>query len=251
MARQFLSAVFCLLLLSGKATAGWYHVENYEGSIGPNPVHLSLQTYTFGSGITVEGSYFLDDKQSPIALYGKVSGTGIALCEVADDKEFERVIVMGSKTPADTTGCPFSLELGDGSLTGSWGRGADKFPATLRKVATLDDTGEGKIEGNVEVPFWAQTATDRFAGLYTKTEDGICMTKMQVINKKRKKAVQTIKFGGDLCNAGMLMTPIYWNVQKQTERGTDIISVNFYDGRAGYEEVYVFDRKTKKYRLRK
>jgi hypothetical protein len=47
------------------------------------------------------------------------------------------------------------------------------------------------------------------------------------------------------------MTPIYWNVQKQTEQRKDIISVNFYDGRAGYEEDYVFDRKTKKYRLKK
>ena len=251
MVRQFVSAVFCLLLLSGKATAGWYHVENYEGSIGPDPVHLSLQTYSFGSGITVQGSYFYDAKQSPIALYGKANGTSLALCAIADDEEFERVIVMGKKTGLDTSGCPFSLELGDGVLTGSWSKGADKFAVSLRKVAGLDDTGEGKVEGTVEIPFWAQTATDRFAGIYTKTDNGICMTKMQIINKKRKKAVQTIKFGGDLCNAGMLMTPIYWNVQKSVERGKDIISVNFYDGRAGYEEDYVFDRKTKKYRKRK
>ncbi|MEP6566634.1 MAG: hypothetical protein ABJB10_16005 [Mesorhizobium sp.] len=252
MARQFVSAVFCLLLLSGKAMAGWYHVENYEGSIGPNPVHLSLQTDdSFGSGITVEGSYIYDAKQSPIALYGKISGTSVALCEIADDKEFEQVIVMGSKTPVDTTGCPFALELGDGVLAGSWNKGADKFPVNLKKVAGFDDTGEGKVEGTVEIPFWTQTATDRFAGIYAKTDNGICMTKMQIINKKRKKAIQTIKFGGDLCNAGMLMTPIYWNVQKSVERGKDIISVSFNDGRAGYEEDYVFDRKTKKYRLRK
>jgi hypothetical protein len=251
MVRQFVSAVFCLLLLSAKAMAGWYHVENYEGSIGPDPVHLSLQTYSFGSGITVQGSYFYDAKQSPIALYGKASGAGLALCEIGDDKEFERIIVMGKKTGLDTAGCPFSLELGDGVLTGSWSKGADKFPVSLRKVAGLDDTGEGKVEGTVEIPFWAQSATDRFAGIYAKTDDGICMTKMQIINKKRKKAVQTIKFGGDLCNAGMLMTPIYWNVQNSVERGKDVISVSFYDGRAGYEEEYVFDRKTKKYRLKK
>jgi hypothetical protein len=136
-------------------------------------------------------------------------------------------------------------------LTGSWSKGADKFPVSLRKVGGLDDTGEGKVEGTVEIPFWAQTTTDRFAGIYTKTDSGICMTKMQVINKKRKKVVQTIKFGGELCNAGMLMTPIYENVQKWVERRKDIISVNFYDGRAGYDEEYVFDGKTKKYRLRK
>lgn len=251
MVRQFVSAVFCLLLFSGKAIAGWYHVENYEGSIGPNPVHLSLQTYTFGSGLTVQGSLVYDAKQSPITLYGKANGTSIALCEIADDKEFQRVIVMGSKTPFDVTRCPFSLELGDGVLTGSWSKGADKFAVNLKRVAGFDDTHEGKIDGNVEIPFWAQTATDRFSGIYTKTDDYICMEKMLVINKKRKKVVQTIDFDDEDCNAGMLMTPIYWNVQRQTERGKDIISVNFRDGRAGYEEVYVFDRKTKKYRLRK
>jgi hypothetical protein len=144
MVRQFVSAVFCLLLLSGNAMAGWYHVENYEGSIGPNPVHLSLQNYTFGSGLTIQGSLFYDDKQSPIALYGKTTGASVALCEIADDKEFERVIVMGSKTPVDTSGCPFALELGDGSLTGSWSKGADKFPVNLKKVAGFDDTGEGR-----------------------------------------------------------------------------------------------------------
>jgi len=128
--------------------------------------------------------------------------------------------------------------------------------------ALLDKTGidKNEIDGLVMAgltgtgaanPFWAQTTAHRFAGIYTKTDNGICMTKMQVINKKRKKAVQTIKFGGDLCNAGMLMTSIHDNVQKSVERGKDIISVNFYDGRAGYEEDYVFDRKSKKYRLRK
>lgn len=253
MVRQFVSAVFCLLLLSGNAMAGWYHVENYEGSIGPNPVHLSLQTYTFGSGLTVQGSYFDDAKQSPIALYGKVNGTSIALCEIADDKDFQRVIVMGSKTPFDTSGCPFALERGDGVLTGSWSKGADKVPVNLKQVAGFDDTGEGVVDGNVEIPFWAQTATDRFAGVYTKTDDQICMKTMLVINKKRKKVAQTIKFVSedDYCNAGMLMTPIYWNVQKRTEGGKDIISVSFRDGRAGYEEDYEFDRKAKKYRLKK
>ena len=75
---------------------------------------------------------------------GKVSGTSIALSEITDDKEFERIIVMGKKTGLDTTGCPFSLELGDGVLTGSWSKGADKFPVNLHKVAVLDDTKEGK-----------------------------------------------------------------------------------------------------------
>ncbi|MGX7872355.1 hypothetical protein ACVDG5_005365 [Mesorhizobium sp. ORM6] len=142
-----------MLLMSGKAAAGWYHVENYEGTIGSQSVHVSLQTYdSFGSGITVEGSYFYDAKQSPIAVYGKLNGTKLALCEISGKKEFERILVMGSKTPVDTAGCQFSLDIAESGATGTWSKGADTYPVTLRKVASLDDTGDTKIDGPVEIP---------------------------------------------------------------------------------------------------
>lgn len=248
MGKLFISTIFCVLLLTAKAAAGWYQVENYEGFIGPNPAHLSLQRYDgFGSGITVEGSYFYDARQSPIAVYGKISGTSVSLCEIADDKEFDRVLVIGSKTPVDTTGCPFSLDIGENGATGTWTKGPDKFPITLKKVASLDNTGEAKIDGTVEIPFWAQTAIHRFAGVYEKSGFLVCMTRLQVIDKKKKKVVQEIRFEGDDCNAGTLMTPIYMNVQKQTERGLDIISVNFGGSGAGYTMDYVFSLRTRKY----
>ncbi|MER8556678.1 hypothetical protein NKH69_31135 [Mesorhizobium sp. M0976] len=248
MGMQFISAIFFLLLFSQNAVAGWYQIENFEGFIGPTPVHLSLQRNdSFGSGITVEGSYFYDAKQSPIAVYGKINGTSVSLCEIADDKEFDRVLVMGSKTPVDTSGCPFSLDIGESGATGTWSKGADKHPVTLKKVASLDDTGDGKIDGTVEIPFWAQTATDRFSGIYAKTEAGICMRKLQVIGKRSKKVYQEIEFDDDNCDAGMLMTPIYMNVQKQTKKIAEIISVNFRGGGAGYTMDYVFSLKTKKY----
>ena len=252
MGRGLIGALFCLLLGSGKAFAGWYQVENYEGSIGSNAVHLSLQRYgSFGSGITVEGSYFYDARQSPVAIYGTADGARLSLCEISDDREFERVLIMGSKTPVDTAGCPFTLDVGESGATGFWSKGADKYPVTLKKVASLDDTGDLKMEGTVEVPFWAQTATDRFAGTYTKSDAGICMTRLRVINKKKGKAVQEIGFDDPDCNAGMLMTPIYMNVQKWVEAGKDVISVNFRGGGAGYTEDYAFNSKAKKYRKRK
>ncbi|MGX8008017.1 hypothetical protein ACVDG8_002925 [Mesorhizobium sp. ORM8.1] len=250
MGKLFISVVFCLLALTGQAAAGWYQVDNYEGSIGPNPVHLSLQRYdSFGSGITVEGSYFYDARQSPKALYGKISGASVSLCEIADDKEFDRVLVIGSKAPVDTIGCPFSLDISDSGATGTWSKGADKLPVTLKKVASLDNTSEGKIDGTVEIPFWAETTTDRFAGIYENTGSGICMTKLLVISKKTGKPVQQIGFGGDDCNAGMLMTPIYMNVEK--EPGEDVISLGFRDGGAGYTQDYAFGPKARKYRKSK
>ena len=253
MARRFVYAVFCVLLLSGKAAAGWYHVENYEGSIGSQPVHISLQTYdSFGSGITVEGSYFYDVKQSPIPVYGKLTGTRLALCEISGKEEFDRILAVGSKTPVDTTGCPFSLDMAESGATGTWSKGVDTYPVTLRKVASLDDTRDTKIDGTVEIPFWAETAADRFAGVYTSTDAGTCMAKMQVIRKRSGKVVQEIAFkDDDACSAGMLMTSIYMNVEKWVEGGKDIISVNFSGGGAGHTEDYVFNRKTGKYRLKK
>ena len=252
MGRLFISAVFCLLALTGQAAAGWYQVDNYEGSIGPNPIHLSLQRYdSFGSGITVEGSYFRDAMQRPIAVYGTVNGTKVSLCEIADDKEFYRVLVMGSKTPVDTAGCPFVLDVNADGATGSLSKGADRLPVILKKVASLDDTGDAKIDGTMEIPFWAETAADRFAGVYANTSAGVCMTKMQVIKKSSGKVVQQIRFDDDDCNAGMLMTPIYMNVEKGVEHGKDIISVNFRGGGAGYTTDYVFNRATRKYQKKK
>ncbi|MER9874166.1 hypothetical protein [Mesorhizobium sp. M0195] len=180
-------------------------------------------------------------------MYGKINGTSVSLCEIADDKEFDRVLVMGSKTPVDTTGCPFSFDIDESGATGAWSKGADNHPVTLKKVASLDDTGDGKIDGTVEIPFWAQTATDRFARIYAKTDAGICMEKLLVISKRSKKVVQEIAFDDEDCDAGMLMTPIYMNVQKQTEKTVEIISVNFRGGGAGCSMDYAFSPKTKKY----
>ncbi|ESY14350.1 hypothetical protein X751_26670 [Mesorhizobium sp. LNJC395A00] len=156
---------------------------------------------------------------------------------------------MGSKTPVGTTGCPFSLDLGESGATGTWSKGSDKFPITLKKVASLDDTGEAKVDGTVEIPFWAQTATHRFAGVYEKAGFLVCMNKLRVIDKKKKKVVQEIAFDDDDCDAGMLMTPIYMNVQKQVGRSFEIISVNFRGGGAGYSRDYVFSHRFKDYRL--
>ena len=249
MRARFGLTVVCLLLLVQKAAAGWYHVENYEGSLGPFPIHLSIQTYKgFGSGITVEGSYFYDAKQSPIALYGKANGTKLVLCEIADNNEFNRVIIVGTKTPIGTTGCSFFIDLNESGATGTWSQHTTKYPVTLKKVATLDDTGDGKIDGAFAIPFWAQTATSMFSGIYTKTGSGMCMAKMQIINKTSKKVDQEITFDKGDCNAGMLMTPIYLNVQKFSKKGSDVISVNFRNGGAGYATDYIFDKKAKQFR---
>jgi hypothetical protein len=252
MGKFFALAVACLMLLSENAAAGWYRVVNYAGFLGADPIHFSLQTYDgFGSGITAEGSYFYDARQSPIALYGKAVGEKLELCEIADDKALDRIIRVGSKKPVDTAGCPFSLALSDDGATGTWIRGATSYPVALKKVASLDDSGEGKIEGTVEIPFWAQTSTHRLSGTYAKTGSGVCMEKLQIIDKGGRKVVQELAFDKENCNAGMLMTPIYLNVEKQTRNGADVISVSFRDSGAGYATDYIFNRATRRFAQKK
>jgi hypothetical protein len=74
------------------------------------------------------------------------------------------------------------------------------------------------------------------------------MTKL-LVSKKAGKPVQEIGLGGDDCNAGMLMTPIYMNVEK--DRSKDVISLGFRDSGAGYTQDYAFSRKAEKYRKSK
>jgi len=245
-------AIACFFFLTGDALAGWYHVENFTGTIGPYPIHFSLQTYaSFGSGITVEGSYYYDTKDSPIPIYGTSNNGKLALCEIANDKALNDIITVGSKTPVDATGCPFALAMNNDGATGTWSKGSTQYPVALKKVALLDDTDDGKIAGTVEIPFWAQTTRNMFLGVYAKYDDAICMGKMLIVDKATKQTDQEVAFDTADCDAGMVMTPIYLNVQKEREKGTDLISVNFNEGRTGSSKDYAFNTTTNKYSLKK
>jgi hypothetical protein len=241
---------FALFFFSaGPAMAGWYHVENFSGTLGAMPVHLSLQDYaSFGSGITAEGSYFYDSQLSSIALYGRRDGAKIALCEISGAKQFDQVIVQGSKTPVSTAGCPFSLTEAGAALSGSWSKDGKTYPVTLARVGQFDDTGtEGKLDGNGEIPFWGQTASHAFLGDYVLADSKLCLGSIKVMDKKAKTLVQTMSFDKEDCTAGLVMTPVYMNVQEQTEKGAETVTINFADGRMGSTEDYRFNAKQGRY----
>jgi hypothetical protein len=170
-----------------------------------------------------------------------VDADSVRLCEISGEQEFQKVLIVGSKTPVDTTRCPFSLTVNQTGATGAWNDGAASHPITLRKVATMDDTSDAAMTGTVEIPFWAQTANQMFSGIYEKTASGICMTTLRVINKASGVVDQEIRFPDDPCDAGMVVTPIYMNVEKFTETGTVGIAINFRDGGMGYSQAYKFD----------
>jgi len=244
--RSLIAAIF-VLSFGPQALAGWYQVENYEGEVGGRPIHFSLQHYSFGSGISVEGSYYFTAERRPVPLYGTLTDRRAVLCEIASDAELHRVIVMGSKTPFDLTQCPLVLTLDDDQATGQWTIEGIDHAVTLRKTASLDDRSEPSITGTVAIPFWAQTQTHMFVGRYEKTDSGICMSSVGIINKPSGKVDQELRFGGDPCDAGMVMTPIYMNVERWDDAGTEIISINFRDGRAGYSENYIYDTAAKRF----
>lgn len=244
--RAILAAIF-ILSVGQPAVAGWYKVDNYEGDVGGRPIRVSLQHYSFGSGITVQGSYYDEAERRPVPLYGKSTERGIVLCEIHDADELERIVVRGSKTGFYLAECPLVLSLEGDRARGTWKRSGSDHPVFLKKIASLDDSGEPVLHGQVDIPFWAQTRDHMIVGRYEMTEAGVCMSRVAFVDKRTGKTDQQLEFGGDPCDAGMVMTPIYMNVQIWPRAGGEVISVNFRDGGAGYSEDYVYDAAAKRF----
>lgn len=245
--QRLVIAAVAILAFGPPAMAGWYQVDNYEGDVGGRAIRLSLQQYDFGSGITVEGSYYLEAERRPIAVYGKVEEGRAVLCEISGDAELERIVVMGSKTPFDFSACPVLLTFDADRVEGQWKREGIDHAVALKKVGSLNDRDKPSVEGDVEIPFWAQTATHMLVGRYENTASGICMSAVRFINKASGKIDQELRYGGDPCDAGMLMTPIYMNVEVHAGAKSDEIWINYRDNAGGTSDTYVFDRKAKAY----
>lgn len=238
--RQFFAA-FIIVALNQPAFAGWYRVDNYRGEVNGKPIQLSLQRYEFGSGITIEGSYFLEAERRPVALYGMLNGERAILCEITSDAELDRIVVRGSKTPFDFSDCPLTLDVTEGQAVGQWKRDGGPEHVSLVHVASLDDRREQNLAGRFVIPFWAQTEAHMFTGTYENFPSGICLSKVEMVRKSTGKVDQTLTYGGEGCTAGMVMTPIYMNIQKWIDGSTAVISVNFKDNAAGFSDDFVYD----------
>lgn len=245
----FLFTTLCVFTLNQNAYAGWYNIVNYIGSIGVHPIHLSLQFYEFGSGTAVEGSYYYDKNKAPIPIYGKYDNGRLKLCEVLDKPNPNEAMVMDTDLAVKAVKCSFSLDRMENGVTGVWTNENSKYKVTLQQIAMLDDSGiKNKIEGVIEIPFWAQTKKHMFIGVYINSNSGTsCMEKIKIINKSKGSVDQEIIFDTVECEAGLLMTPIYMNVEKYSMQDVDNITVHFKDGRMGYSKSYAFNKKYNKY----
>lgn len=236
------------LLLTPSAFGGWYQVENYVGHIGSYPVHVSIQEYDFGSGLTVEGSYYYDKHMTAIPIYGKYDKKlkSISLCEIHNDMDFQNIIVRGSETGFETANCPFQLIQTKDSMTGKWVSNGLDYDVLLQRVGSLSNTESGVIMGDVEIPFWGQTKNYMFVGIYESTGKGISINKVRVINKLTKQVVQEFDPQKHDCSFGFFMTPIYMNIENAM---ADEIMLNCYGPRSGTLAYYGLDKKNGQFKF--
>ncbi|WP_338525248.1 hypothetical protein NUH87_06295 [Pseudomonas batumici] len=208
--------------------AGWYEVRNYTGTLGSHSVHMSLQTYVWllqSNPGKVDGSYYYDEHRIPIALHGKQQAENqLALCEEPDKK------------------CPITLTVTEQGASGTWSDGKRTLPINLQQVGRLDNTGENNqlLEGNVEIPMWSHTKDRMFLGVYgvqapaeTYQEPYVTMKSIKEIEIKTGRLLRTLDTD-DM--AGLLMTPIYMNVEASVQSNGVNLLIQHGGGRMGYDE---------------
>ena len=230
--------LFCGLIFYGygEASESWYVVNNYTGTIGKYPIHLSIQSYDFGSDINIEGSYYYDHHNSPIALYGKETSGEIELCEISNKTDFKKYIITGDKY--DPLQCPFKITKNGQTLKGKWEGNSIKLDVMLSKVASMNKTEIISKNGVLEVPFWGQTDKHIFIGIYEKYENEIVIHKINVVDKKSGHVIQTITPQDNQCDFGFYMTPIYQNMEQFSDSS---ISLNCYSTNADVTVEYEFE----------
>ncbi|MGQ3277303.1 MAG: hypothetical protein ACT6WE_12165, partial [Shinella sp.] len=211
-----------LLLSFNSAHAGWYQIKNYEGMIRNRLVHVSLQTFGKLNGKAdthVVGTYYYDTHRIPIKLDGNLLPDGnMALCESdlrPGEPQTNEVIKRR---------CVFSLLASSNNLTGSWKSGSTSFDVQLRQIAELDNNDEERIEGRVEIPMWYHTGKAMFVGVYGKIDvcEKIVMSELKIVsifdgtvlgNMPLTEPAEEANPNDLLCEAGVLMTEIYSNVE--------------------------------------
>ncbi|WP_191486805.1 hypothetical protein [Pseudomonas sp. FEN] len=229
--KKITSLSFLLTCLPLPGWAGWYEVRNYTGTLGSHSVHMSLQTYMWlqqGQLGKVDGSYYYDEHRIPIALHGKQqTEKQLELCEEPDKK------------------CPITLTVTDQGASGTWRDGTRTLPINLQQVGRLDNTDDNNqlLEGNVEVPMWSRTQDRMFLGVYgiqapveTYQVPYITMKAVKEVEIKTGNLVRTLEVD-DM--AGLLMTPIYMNIEATVQSNGVNVLIEHGDGRMGYDETRV------------
>lgn len=223
------------------ADDSWYVVHNYEGRIGKYPIHLSLQSFDEDK-FTISGSYYYDKFHSVIALYGKQTQDSIELCEVSNRSDYEKYLILGEY---DFKNCPFKLIKNGKELKGIWQNSKSKLDVSLSQTSFINKSTLKSDNEKVEIPFWGQTQTHSFIGIYEKDIDGgITINKIKVLDKKDGRVIQVIDPQLHDCQFGFFLTSIFENVENFN---SSIITLNCYSARGDITTQYTFNKQTSKY----
>jgi len=193
--RQVALASIFLCSIAG-ANQSWYQVENYAGTLGEQPVYVSVQQYDFSKNSNIRGVYYYDKYRSPIALYGIKTDSSISLCEAHNRVEQEKY--NESSDRVDFTRCPFQLTAENDVLKGVWKNERRQYPVALRRTAIMSPTS---VQGTIDIPFLGQTEKHLFIGLYEAAYNNVTIDKVRVIDKASGKTLQVIDpnlYGCDL-----------------------------------------------------
>ncbi|MCL2523233.1 MAG: hypothetical protein FWF20_03560 [Betaproteobacteria bacterium] len=234
-----------LSFLASSASAGWYEVKNYVGTIGSAAVHVSLQTYDHinrgnPDQWLVHGSYYYDAYRIPTPLRGKRETDGrMVLCEAVlspSGVDFPVVPVASEERPIP---CPIALKFSDDGAAGEWNDGEKTLPIVLNQVGSLNDTWLNgmptpvHLDGVVEIPMWYHTKKYLLLGIYESSADcPVSMLHLRLVNIATGRVDNDIPFG---CDAGMIKTAIYANVSKGP--AANKLFVEFKDPKMGFYEV--------------
>jgi len=234
-----ISLLLCQISFAGDS---WYRVNNYTGTVGKYPVHVSLQTYTFGPHTSVEGSYYYDKRHAPIVLYGRETVTSLTLCETTSKTDFDKYLLVGENYDLET--CPFRLTYNDEGLTGIWQNDKTSLPVSLSSTDVMDENQIVAGDASIEIPFWGQTADHSFIGVYENSNDSLVIHYVKVLDKKFGTVIQTIDPQTENCDFGFYMTAIYQNVETVND---STVSFHCYSMRDDISIEYVFNKQAGRY----
>ncbi|RDU99294.1 hypothetical protein [Trinickia dinghuensis] len=238
----------CLILLAAasSAHAGWYEIENYAGTIGSLPVHLSLQTYdevdrNEPGQWHVDGSYYYDAHRIPIPLQGKRQPDGtMQLCEAIEPASFSDSPKVPAPSATHPVPCPIALKVSGTEASGEWRDGKNVLPIALHQVGSLNDTDPQhlRVTGVVEIPMWHHTKTHLLLGVYESSKDcPLSMVRLRLVNIKSGRIDREMTFP---CGAGIVATPIYANVYRaKNPRYVTVISQGGYHDMGDEKDVAV------------
>lgn len=241
---RFRQAALASIFLSSTAGANqsWYQVENYSGTLGEQPVHISIQQYDFSKNSNIRGIYYYDKYRSPIALYGIKSAASVYLCEAHNKVEQERYNENSDRV--DFTRCPFQLTDENGTLKGIWKNERREYPVVLRRTATMSPTS---VQGTLDIPFLGQTEKHAFIGRYEASDSNVTINKVQVIDKASGKTLQVIDPNLYGCDFGFYMTTIYRGIEDEDDKSQ--VWFNCYSTGGDKSVLYRFDKQVKRYRV--